>query len=201
MRRVIVSSVSGRTCIADGKMLIIIGNIIVNPGDYVWTDERCVYGNEQMGGTPMILSPDEGGVPLIDEKGDGAYVSETGQVVRTDYSNPDGYVYANNDVDVVLASGSVLDAEISADAEPQIYTIVNDTGILSDETYAHSFDVPMYYYLGYTYAADSSSKYIDEAHPENNKSSSSSNEESWSTKSKSYSNGEKNMISDLLFVS
>ena len=149
MYRTLIASVSGRICTStDGKNLISIGNANINPGDYVWTDGKCVYGNLQEGGGHPITSI-SGGVPLIDNGG-GKYVSQTGIIKTIACTNPEGYVYANTDTDVVLSSGSVLDAEISADAEPEIYTIVNDIGILSDETYAHSFDVPMYYYLGYT---------------------------------------------------
>ena len=186
MYRTLIASVSGRICTStDGKNLISIGNANINAGDYVWTDGKCVYGNLQEGGGPQILSI-IGGVPLIDNDG-GKYVNRQGIIKEIDCTNPDGYVYANNDIDVVLSSSSVLDAEISADAEPEIYTI-RKKSVLYDVTYSHKFKIPKYFFVGYNNSTSSSSSYSDEANPENNKTSSSSSPEGWITEPFLYDN-------------
>ena len=180
MYRTLIASVSGRICTStDGKNLISIGNANINAGDYVWTDGKCVYGNLQEGGGSQILSIIGGGVPLIDNDG-GKYVNRQGIIKEIDCTNPDGYVYANNDIDVVLSSSSVLDAEISADAEPEIYTI-RKKSVLCDVTYSHKFKIPKYFFVGYNNSTSSSSSYSDEANPENNKTLSSSSPEGLTT--------------------
>lgn len=50
---------------ADGKWLKCIGNKTVLPGDWIWTDGKCVYGHESDGGGGYIPVTSLSGIPLI----------------------------------------------------------------------------------------------------------------------------------------
>lgn len=67
MYRAKVEQINGVNVRAGGKWLKCIGNKIVNVGDYVWTDGRCVYGYEQESMTPLVITnnPDELGIPIL----------------------------------------------------------------------------------------------------------------------------------------
>lgn len=66
MQRAIVTAVSGSRICTNGRWLTAIGNKSFHPGDVVWTDGRCVYGNSfEAGGTAPIISPSEFYVPLL----------------------------------------------------------------------------------------------------------------------------------------
>lgn len=62
-----VQTVSGTKVRAGGKWLTCIGNKNVRVGDSVWTDGRCVYGNEDTPQQPfVIIAPnEEWGIPIV----------------------------------------------------------------------------------------------------------------------------------------
>ncbi len=60
-----VETVSGTKVRAGGKWLTCIGNKNVRVGDNIWTDGRCVYGNEYTPQQPIVITgKDEFGIPL-----------------------------------------------------------------------------------------------------------------------------------------
>ncbi|MGF0127753.1 hypothetical protein [Selenomonas bovis] len=66
MRRAQVEKVDGRHVFVDGRWLTCIGNRLVSPGDRVWTDGRCVYGNEQEGGGGSVMTSGwVKGIPIL----------------------------------------------------------------------------------------------------------------------------------------
>ena len=67
MYRARVDSVSGTKVFAAGKWLQCIGNKNVRVGDYIWTDGRCVYGNNQVPQQPLVIptSKDDEGIPIL----------------------------------------------------------------------------------------------------------------------------------------
>ena len=67
MYRATVAAVSGIKVYAGGRWLTCIGNSPVRVGDHIWTDGRCVYGNELESGAPFIpiIPMKEEGIPLF----------------------------------------------------------------------------------------------------------------------------------------
>ena len=66
MYRARVDSVSGTKVFAAGKWLQCIGNKNVRVGDYIWTDGRCVYGNNQVPQQPLVITTsDDEGIPIL----------------------------------------------------------------------------------------------------------------------------------------
>lgn len=57
MYRARVEAVSGLKVLAGGKWLSCIGNKNVRAGDLIWTDGRCVYGNEQTPQQSHVITP------------------------------------------------------------------------------------------------------------------------------------------------
>ena len=77
MRQVRVTNVQGRNVFADGRWLISIGNRTVRPGDIVWTDGRCVYGNQAEGGMDCVpIVPVPAGIPIFYRDGRHGYFSK-----------------------------------------------------------------------------------------------------------------------------
>ena len=65
MHRARVNTVAGNKALVEGKWLTVIGNRSVHNGDWVWTDGRCIYGHESIGGgTPVLAKCGERGIPL-----------------------------------------------------------------------------------------------------------------------------------------
>ena len=68
MHRARVKAVSGNRVLADGSWLTCIGNHAVYPGEWIWTDGRCVYGHESEGGSsyvPMNVLSGLSGIPIL----------------------------------------------------------------------------------------------------------------------------------------
>ena len=65
MHRARVKAVSGNRVLADGVWLICIGNRTVYPGEWIWTDGRCVYGHESEGGSSYVPTNVLSGIPLL----------------------------------------------------------------------------------------------------------------------------------------
>ena len=67
MYRTVIANVMGKECRDEaGRTLTRIGNMPVRAGDAVWTDGRCIYGNELFGSdAPMLFSEESlAGIPL-----------------------------------------------------------------------------------------------------------------------------------------
>ncbi|MBQ8698149.1 MAG: hypothetical protein IJ521_04025, partial [Schwartzia sp.] len=56
MYRARADSVQGRYVFSVGRRLVCIGNAAIMPGDFVWTDGRCVYGHHRTGGTAVVTA-------------------------------------------------------------------------------------------------------------------------------------------------
>ena len=65
MHKAKVSDVNDNRVLANGKWLRCIGNKIVLPGDWVWTDGKCVYGNVSEGGGCYVPSQSFSGIPIL----------------------------------------------------------------------------------------------------------------------------------------
>ena len=68
MHRARVKAVSGNRVLADGSWLTCIGNHAVYPGEWIWTDGRCVYGHESEGGSsyvPTNVLSGLSGIPIL----------------------------------------------------------------------------------------------------------------------------------------
>ena len=71
MHRARVNAVSGNRVLADGSWLTCIGNHTVYPGEWIWTDGRCVYGHESEGGSsyvPTNVLSGLSGIPILRRK-------------------------------------------------------------------------------------------------------------------------------------
>ena len=65
MFRARIDAVNGSKVFAGGKWLTCIGNKPVRVGEYVWTDGRCVYGNNQVHQQPLVITvPEDEGIPI-----------------------------------------------------------------------------------------------------------------------------------------
>ena len=66
-----VDAVNGTKVRAGGKWLTCIGNKPVKVGDSVWTDGRCIYGNDEECQTPIVITPNYEGIPILVENNKG----------------------------------------------------------------------------------------------------------------------------------
>ena len=64
MYKAIITQINGTKVLAGGKWLTCIGNKPVKVGDSVWTDGRCVYGNDEECQTPIVITPKDLGIPI-----------------------------------------------------------------------------------------------------------------------------------------
>lgn len=70
MQRAVATMVQGSRICANGRWLTAIGNKTFRPGDTVWTDGRCVYGNiSEGGGAAPVISDNEPYVPIFMKDG------------------------------------------------------------------------------------------------------------------------------------
>ena len=68
MHRARVKVVRGNRVLADGVWLTCIGNRTVYPGEWIWTDGRCVYGHESEGGSSYVSTnvlSSLSGIPIL----------------------------------------------------------------------------------------------------------------------------------------
>ena len=137
MYKVRAGSVCGRYAMAGGKRLLCIGNAIVNPGDMVWTDGRCIYGHHQNGSSSYVPVTHDAidGIPLLFDDGCRRYF-HNGEL----HEMASGKVYrgmCNNSVRIeMFADSNILDAEL--DAEGNLY--VAESGFVSYNTIADSYE-------------------------------------------------------------
>ena len=65
MHRARASEVRGNKVLVDGAWLTCIGNRSVYPGEWIWTDGRCVYGHESEGGSSYVPTDVLSGIPIL----------------------------------------------------------------------------------------------------------------------------------------
>ena len=65
MHRARASEVRGNKVLVDGAWLTCIGNRSVYPGEWIWTDGRCVYGHESEGGSSYVSTDVLSGIPIL----------------------------------------------------------------------------------------------------------------------------------------
>ena len=65
MHRARVREVRGNKVLADGVWLTCIGNRTVYPGEWIWTDGRCIYGHESEGGSSYVSTDVFSGIPIL----------------------------------------------------------------------------------------------------------------------------------------
>ena len=69
MKQERIAAVKGSQVFAGGRWLTAIGNKTMRPGDIVWTDGRCVYGNQSEGNSAPVIVSDGGGIPVFCQNG------------------------------------------------------------------------------------------------------------------------------------
>ena len=110
MYRARADAVQGRYVLSGGRRLICIGNAAVSPGDFVWTDGRCVYGHHRTCGAPYIPVGQEeepgifipillsGGQYLFYDIKSGLHAIRNGEVHAAMVNQRDGYTFIDEDV-------------------------------------------------------------------------------------------------------
>ena len=111
MQRAIVTAVNGSRICANGRWLTAIGNKSFHPGDVVWTDGRCIYGNSfEAGGAAPIISPSESYVPLLMWDGTRA-VYHKGKITK--YAKGQQHtLMASRGSSFTFADGKILDLHL-----------------------------------------------------------------------------------------
>lgn len=111
MQRAIVTAVSGSRICAHGRWLTAIGNKSFHPGDVVWTDGRCIYGNSfEAGGTAPVISQSEACVPLLMRDGTRA-VYHKGKIIKY-AKGQDHTLMASRGSAFAFADGKTLDLHL-----------------------------------------------------------------------------------------
>ena len=110
MQRAIVTAVRGSRICTNGRWLTAIGNKTFHPGDAVWTDGRCVYGNISGGGAAAVILRNEYYVPILLRDGSRA-VYHKGKLNRYGKGQPHKLM-ASNGSSFCFADGDVLDLHL-----------------------------------------------------------------------------------------
>ena len=111
MQRAIVTAVNGSRICANGRWLTAIGNKSFHPGDVVWTDGRCIYGNSfEAGGTAPVISQSEACVPLLMRDGTRA-VYHKGKIIKY-AKGQDHTLMASRGSAFAFADGKILDLHL-----------------------------------------------------------------------------------------
>lgn len=127
MRRAQVEKVDGRHVFVDGRWLTCIGNRLVRPGDRVWTDGRCVYGNEQEGGGSGVMTSGwVKGIPILIYHQFYFLLHEKSQRIGRN-ENIASMVHRKNYVVYFSETEHVVDAEM--DSSGNCYTMSGTNGI------------------------------------------------------------------------
>lgn len=144
MQRAIAKAVRGNQVLADGRWLTCIGNKNVKAGDLIWTDGRCVYGNQAEGGSGCIsVMPQETFIPVLLQ---GSYYAGVvkGKLQKfCQGNNHSGMVNQKRKTDF-LDKKNLLDAEM--DEQGNVYTM--STGEYHYNTNM-GFHMPNYFIADY----------------------------------------------------
>jgi len=127
MHRARVKAVSENKVLADGAWLTCIGNRTVYPGEWIWTDGRCVYGHEAEGGSSYVPTNVLSGIPLLQVK----WKDERNQMLHSYYakgklhqlgfSKEEVRMVNNGRHFALLPNRGILDAEM--DENGNVYTL------------------------------------------------------------------------------
>lgn len=106
-----VEAVSGTKVRAGGKWLTCIGNKNVRVGDSIWTDGRCVYGNEYTPQQPIVITggKEDLAIPIFQEQNSVAKCYTYANLLEYETSLDIGnsftdYVFSNNRKGAVVVS-------------------------------------------------------------------------------------------------
>ena len=127
MRQAQVTDVSGRHVCVSGKWVTCIGNKTPSVGDLVWTDGRCVYGNEQEGGgSSVVAGGGSKGIPILIYHR--AYLMEHEKSRRIGSLEDVEYmVHRKNYIAYFASEDRIADADV--DSQGNIYEVVGASGI------------------------------------------------------------------------
>lgn len=121
MQRAIAKAVRGNQVLADGRWLTCIGNKNVKAGAIIWTDGRCIYGNQAEGGNASMPILPTQGIPVFGIEGKYQYFAKgalheigSGKEHRKMLNDKKKYIFFNQ-------GDYVLDAEF--DEEGNLYTL------------------------------------------------------------------------------
>ena len=140
MQRAIAKAVRGNQVLADGRWLTCIGNKNVKTGDLIWTDGRCVYGNQAEGGNSNVPILPAQGIPVFGIEGEYQYFAKgalhkagSGKEHQNMLNDKKKYTFFNQ-------GEYVLDAEFDADGN--LYTLEGggisyDFAIMDYEFFGH----------------------------------------------------------------
>ena len=127
MRQAQVTDVSGRHVCVSGKWVTCIGNHTPSIGELVWTDGRCVYGNEQEGGgSSVLVRGGSKGIPILIYHR--AYLMEREKSRRVGTLEDVEYmVHRKNHIAYFTLADRIADADI--DSQGNLYEVVGASGI------------------------------------------------------------------------
>ena len=127
MHRARVKAVRGNRVLADGAWLTCIGNRTVREGEWIWTDGRCVYGNESEGGSGYVPTNVLSGIPLLQIK----WKDQKNQMLHSYYAKGKIHPLGFSKEDIWMVNSSrhfayvsgygMLDAEM--DERGNLYTL------------------------------------------------------------------------------
>ena len=127
MHRARVKAVRGNRVLADGVWLTCIGNRTVYPGEWIWTDGRCVYGHESNGGSSYVPTNALSGIPLLQIK----WKDQKNQMLHSYYAKGKIHPLGFSKEDIWMVNSSrhfayvsgygMLDAEM--DERGNLYTL------------------------------------------------------------------------------
>lgn len=127
MRQAQVTDISGRHVCVSGRWVTCIGNRTPSVGDLVWTDGRCVYGNEQEGGgSSVVAGGGSKGIPILIYHR--AYLMEHEKSRRVGTLEDVEYmVHRKNHIAYFSWEDRIADADV--DSQGNIYEVVGASGI------------------------------------------------------------------------
>lgn len=117
-----IASVEGKLCRDEmGRILERIGNMPVRPGDAVWTDGRCVYGNEYFHADAQFLFSSNKTLKgiLLNSVGLGSlFIYQRNHIIERLCQPKWDRAFANNDMAYALSYTRVYDLDITRDGQP-----------------------------------------------------------------------------------
>lgn len=137
MQRAIVTAVSGSRICANGRWLTAIGNKTFRPGDAVWTDGRCVYGNfSEGGGAAPVINSGEPYVPVF--MNDGTHCLYHKGKLQTGWQDAKHELMASRGSDVVFSDYyRALDVSLGQSGEAQ--ELITERYVYGHGTTGYSF--------------------------------------------------------------
>ena len=137
MQRAIVTAVSGSRICANGRWLTAIGNKTFRPGDAVWTDGRCVYGNiSEGGGAAPVINTSEPYVPIFMK--DGTHCLYHKGKLQTGWQDAKHELMASRGSDVVFSDYyRALDVSLGQSGEAQ--ELITERYVYGHGTTGYSF--------------------------------------------------------------